>query len=735
MLYRFGRLTVRFRWAIILFWGVLFTLSLPFAPRLAAQLAAGFGEVRTESRIALDILEEEFDAGGSSITLVFSSDSLTVKDPRYVQEMERTLSRFKESPYVKRVITFYNSRNPHMVSPDGTTTYALVLLNLELDEAMDNYPRLKELIEPGELQIWATGGVPIFSDMNEASERDLQRAEMITLPLVLLALVLVFRGLVAAGLPVAMGGVSVATTLAILYFLAQATDVSIFAMNLASLLGLGIAIDYSLLIVSRFREELERRARDEAVAVTIATAGRAILFSGLTSALGLSGLLLFKYMMLRSLGMGGVLVVVVSMLVALTLLPAILSVVGRRIDLLSILRRGPTAREGLWHRLAFWVMRNPILVSVPLMALLLLLGTPFLGVKLGEPWASILPPKAEARQGWELVSEKIGPGELSPILVVARSPTDIRSPRNLDAIYDLAHDLSADERVERVESIATLDPSITREQYHLLLANPSLVPPGLREALNSFMGPTSTVLRVYTSVDPNSEEARGLVRRIRSYEPGGDLKLYVSGATADLMDAIDVMYSDFPKVIIFVVVAIYLVLLLLFRSVVLPLKAVVMNAMSIFASFGALVYIFQEGHFQGLLGFRAEGFTEASLPILIFCIVFGLSMDYEVFLLSRVKEIHDETDDNTLSVAQGLERTGRIITSAAMIMVLVASSFSTGEIVLIKALGVGIAIAVFLDATLVRALLVPALMRILGAWNWWAPGFLKRVLPQWQVPD
>jgi RND superfamily putative drug exporter len=286
-----------------------------------------------------------------------------------------------------------------------------------------------------------------------------------------------------------------------------------------------------------------------------------------------------------------------------------------------------------------------------------------------------------------------------------------------------------------VESIATFDPSITREQYHLLLANPSLVPPELREALNSFMGPTSTVLRVYTSVDPNSEEARGLVRRIRSYEPGGDLKLYVSGATADLMDAIDVMYSDFPKVIIFVVVAIYLVLLLLFRSVVLPLKAVVMNAMSIFASFGALVYIFQEGHFQGLLGFRAEGFTEASLPILIFCIVFGLSMDYEVFLLSRVKEIYDETDDNTLSVAQGLERTGRIITSAAMIMVLVASSFSTGEIVLIKALGVGIAIAVFLDATLVRALLVPALMRILGAWNWWAPGFLKRVLPQWQVPD
>ena len=733
MLYNLGRSMVRLRWWVVVFWALLLAGSLFLAPRVTSSLKSGFGEVETESRIALRIMVEKLDIPESAVTLVFSSDRLVATDPGYARQVEETIAPLYDMPEVVRVVTFYTSQNQDMVSADGRTTYGFVQLNTDIETSVDIFSEIKERLRPDELEVWATGGIAIFSDLNEASERDLRRAKIITLPIVLVALVIAFGSIVAAGLPMIMGIASISMTLALVFLLAQGTDMSIFVLNIASLLGLGMAIDYSLLMVSRFREELAHRGVEEAVAVTCATAGKAIVFSAVTSIIGLSGLLFFRFMMLRSLGIGGMAVILFSMLLALSLMPALLSLLGHRVNSLSIIPQRAMVVH-FWLRLSRWVMRHPVAVIVPVTAGLLLLGAPFFDVKLGSPWASILPEDAEARQGWELVAEEFGAGELSPIVVVSTSEEGVLSPENVGAAYDFAQSLAQDPRVARVESIVTLDSSISREQYQQLYSSPSpglIGGPAVTTALDELTGDSGNagLMRVFTRYHPVSDETKALVDDIRDDRPGGSLETNLTGVTPDLMDTVDRMYTDFPKMLIYVAITTYIALFWLFRSVFLPLKAVIMNVMSILASFGALVFVFQQGHFAGLMGFTAEGFTEASVPILLFAIVFGLSMDYEVFLLSRIKEHFDRTHDAVGAVADGLASTARVITAAAAIMVVVFSSFVLEDDRIVQIFGFGLAIAVLLDATVVRLLLVPAAMELLGEKNWWLPGWLDRVLP------
>ena len=728
-LHDLGLLMVRRRWLVVAIWAAVLVPSAVLAPRVTSALKSGFGEAKTESRLALRLMSDRLDVPESSVTLVFSSDALQATDPRYVQAVEETVAPLRDIPEVTRVVTYYNTNNPHMISADGRTTYGFVLLDAQIDAAIDMFPEIRKRLRPGELQVWTTGGIAIFSDLKEASESDLRRAEIITLPLVLIALVVVFGSVVAAGLPLVMGLVSITTTLALVYLLAQTTDMSIFVLNIASFLGLGMAVDYTLLMVSRFREELASRTVEEAVAVTCSTAGKAILFSAATSVIGLSGLLLFDFMMLRSLGIGGMAVILLSMLLALSLVPALLGALGARVNSLSVIPR-PVGEGRFWLRLSGWVMGHPLLVIVPVITGLLLLGLPFLDVKRGTPWASVLPDDAEARRGWQVAAEEFGPGELAPIVLIATSETSVLSPENVGAAYDFARRLEEDPRVVRVDSIVSLDASLSRQEYQRLYTSRSpekLGGPDLATALDELVSDSrdTSMMHIVSASHPLSDETKALVDEIRRNRPAGDLETFLTGVTPDVTDTVDRMYSDFPKVIIFVTIATYLALLWLFRSVVLPLKAVLMNMMSILASFGALVFVFQQGRFEGLLGFTSEGFTEASVPILLFAIVFGLSMDYEVFLLSRIKEEYDATGDNTHSVATGMERSGRVITSAALVLILVASAFATGEILIVKALGFGIALAIFIDSTIVRALLVPALMRLMSDLNWWAPTFLR----------
>ncbi len=738
VLYRLGLLMVRLRWAVIALWVLLFVSSAPLVLRLPAVLTSGFGATDTEAQRGLALLAQELGSGKSSLTVVFHSNQadLTVQEHAYALAVTEALEPFAPGrmPHVTGVVSYFNSHHPTLVSLDGRTTYATVLLDVPPDEALDLVPLVRKDLKAEGLETYVTGGVPIFYDLNTVIEQDARRTETVAFPLVLIALLLVFGSAVAAGLPVLIGAFSVLISLALVYLLTFTTSMSIFVLNIAVFLGLGLAIDYALLVVTRFREELGHRSVEEAVGTTLATAGRALLFSALTSIIGLSGLLFFDFTMLRSVGIGGIAVISISLLLALTLVPALLGVLGHRLNALALPWARPRRpREGMWRRIATLVMRHPLPFIGLLVPVLLLLGTPFLRVNLNAPWADALPARVESRRGWDIVAQEMGPGELAPVLLAVQSAGPMLAPDHIGALYDLVHPFATDPRVQRVESIVTLDPRLGREAYqHLYEGANTALPPAAQAALAELTRDDFTLVQIVPRYPPMAPETQALVRDLRDASREAALRVLVTGATADLMDATQAMYQAFPKAVAYILVATYLTLLVLFRSVLLPLKAVVMNLLSIFASYGALVVIFQEGFLSGLLGFTPSGSIDSALPILMFMILFGVSMDYEVFLLTRVKEEYDRTGDNTGSVAAGMERTGQVITSAALILVLVAGGMVTSEAVPLKAVGLGMAIAIFLDASVVRALLVPALMRVLGDWNWWAPAFIRGRQP---APD
>ena len=378
-------------------------------------------------------------------------------------------------------------------------------------------------------------------------------------------------------------------------------------------------------------------------------------------------------------------------------------------------------------------MDHPWRVFVPTLALLLLLGMPFLHVRFNAPDATILPADVASRTSYDILAREFGEGEFAPLILAVRTVGPATDPANVSLLYDWSRRLASDPRVSRVDSIVDIDPRLSKAQYQLLYASPAGVPDRLAAtALAETTRGDLTTISLTTPYGPNASEGRALVEELRDPEsplaPPTGLSVLVGGGAAEVTDVVDRIAADFPRTALFIFVTTYLVLFLLLRSVVLPLKALVMNSLSILASFGALVWIFQDGNLSSVLGFSPLGFVETTQPVILFCVLFGLSMDYEVFLLSRMKEVYDRTGDNRQAVARGLERSGRIVTSAALIVVLVAGSFAFADIVLIKALGIGMAIAVALDATVVRALLVPSTMRLLGDWNWWLPRRLERFI-------
>ena len=734
---RLGQIIYRRRVPVVVLWVLLVLASLPLAPRVADVLqVGGFANPELEASQALVTLQERLDFKATVLSVIFESDVWTADDPRFAAAANDVLSGLPGVPRVAEVVPY--AANPRQVSADRRTAYALVTLDAEPEGSQRLLPAIEGALRPPppELRVTLAGGPVFYSDIERASSEDLQRGEVIAFPLALIALVLIFGSLVAALTPIAVGGFSVVAILAGIYLLGRTTDLSIFVLNLATMLGLGLAVDYALFVTSRFREELETRPVPDAVAVTVATAGRAIFFSGLTVLIGLSALIVFPFMFMRSVGIAGVIVVFFSVLAAITLLPAILGILGGRINALTIVRYRAAAGgqgQGLWGRLALAVMARPWRFFLPALAFVLLLGSPFAHVRLSSPDASILPKSVPSRQGYDLLVEKFGGGELEPVAMAVRTRdgSSIFAPANIDALYEVTRALQADPRVARVDSLVTLDRRLGREQYRFLYADPANIPdPYARLVAPRFARGDTTLVSVVLTVPAVSDGAKALVRDLRAVQPPGALSWQITGTTGGVTDVVAALYRYFPLALIGVTIATYLILMILLRSVVLPLKAIAMNALSLLASYGALVWVFQDGNLSSLLGFTPLGFVEASLPIIMFCTLFGVSMDYEVFLLSRIREAWLETGDNARSVAVGLERSGRIITSAALIVVVVAGSFVTAQIVLIKALGLGVALAVLLDATLIRAILVPATMRLLGDWNWWLPGPLRRVLPQ-----
>ena len=752
---RLGDFCARRRRAVVGAWLLLLLLALPLAPQLPGALrSGGFSLDDLEASQARLLLESEIGAPPSAMVILFQSETdFRAGQPEFEAAVSQALARVPAAEHVAELLTHHAS--PRQVSADRRTVYELVLLDLPPDDSPRALEPVREALTPvAGIRTLLAGGPAFYGDIQVLSEHDLQRSEFISLPLAALALLVVFGSVVAAGMPIVIGGTAVLVALALIFLIASVTPMSIFVLNLATLLGLGLGVDYALLLTSRFREELALRGGgrladgrpdqhviNDAVASTVATAGRAAFFSGLTVLLGLIGLILFEFMVLRSVGIAGAAVVGLAVIAAVTLLPASLAFLGPRIDAFRVpalrgRRRRADARppgEGGWARLARRVMDRPLLFFVSTLAVLLLLGTPFLHVRFNAPDATILPPGVPSRQAYDLLVSEFGEGEFAPLQLAIRTRGAATAPDNVGALYDYSRRLGSDPRVRRIESIVDLDPRLGREQYQQIYAAPlGQLDPFAAAILARSTRDDLTTFTIVTPYGPNRPEAQALVEDLRDPEsalaPPAGMSVLVGGGAAEVRDVVARIGADFPRSAAFILISTYLVLFVLLRSVVLPAKALIVNALSITASFGALVWIFQDGNLSALLGFTPLGFVETTLPVILFCVLFGLSMDYEVFLLSRMKEVYDKTGDNREAVARGMERSGRIVTSAALIVVVVAGSFAFADIVLIKALGLGVAIAVALDATVVRALLVPATMRLLGDRNWWLPDSIRRFI-------
>ena len=707
-----GKYTYSYRKWIVAASVLAFLLAVVFGSGTIDRLKpGGFEDETSESFVAKELLEEELGQGQSSLFVVFSSDHLAVDDPRFQSAVEEALAPLARDESVARVDTFYTTGSPAFVSEDGTKTFAVVGLAQDADAASEEFPRLRSLLSSEELEINVTGQPAADRQIQDKAESDLQKAELFAFPIVAILLVLILRSLVAASLPLGMEILFILAALLGLRIQTEVTDVSIFALNITVLLGLGLSIDYSFLMVDRFRKELKTRDVPEALATTMSTAGKAVAFSGIAVAVSLLGLLFFPMNFLQSMGLGGAMVTALAAIGALTVLPAVLAILGPKVNALRVLPQG-SAKEGagFWYRLSTGVMRRPVVVMVPVLVVLLLLASPMLDLRLGNPDPSLLPSGNEVRIASERLENDFTPGESSPINVVVRSRSDILQPENLLALDQLTREIQAIPGVTRVDGLANASPES---------------PDSFDAAASRFVSANFTRLSVIAGLERNSEEAQDVVKAIRAIDPANGLEILVGGETAQLIDTKDSLFSSIPWALLFVSGVTFVVLFLMFGSVVLPLKAVAMNALSIGATFGVLVWIFQDGNLTGLLSFEPSGFLVTPLPVLLFGVVFGLSMDYEVFLLSRVKEEYDRTGDNAQAVARGLQHTGRIITSAALLFIVVTGAFATADIVIIKSLGVGMAVAVALDATIVRALLVPATMRLMGRYNWWSPRPLK----------
>jgi RND superfamily putative drug exporter len=744
MFYHLGKLATRYRWLIVGFWMVAIAISLPFAPRASEVLhSGGFVSPDIESERAVNLLVQKLHLNLTIVQVIFTSLNYTADSPQFIQETQTALASVRGMPEVSGIVSFTD--NPRQISLDRHAAYVNVLLKPDPDSAPKLLPALERRLQPAPDLKTSIGGGPVFyEDIQAVSERDLRRAEMLAFPFAIIALLLVFRSVVAAALPALVGGGAVIASLALIFGLGQITTLSIFVLNITTLFGLGLGVDYSLFIVSRFREELAHgRNVEEAVAISVATAGRAVTFSGLTVSLGLLGLVFFRINMLRSVGMGGVLVVLMAVFAAITLLPAVLAIIGTRVNAFPV--RLPKLRNlvgarfiapenaggektasgpqyGFWYRLSQLVMRYPVRIFVPVLLLLVALGLPFLEVRFSAPDASILPADVPSRAAYNLLASRFNARETTPILLAVQTKGDVLTPGNIHNLYAYVRRIEADARVARVDSIVSADPRFTLDQYELLYTHPQLIAdPYLSAFLKTSVAGDTTMISVISKYGMLDQHSQELVQTIRNTDPGNGMTVLVDGGTAGNIDYVHSLYTDFPIAVLIVSVTTYIVLLLFFRSLILPLKAILMNTLSILASYGALVVIFQNGFMHQALGFTPLGFVEASSPILLFCSLFGLSMDYEVFLLSRIQEAYWQTGDNTKAVALGLQRSGRIITSAALIVIVVSACFATADMILVKALGLGMALAVALDATLVRGLLVPATMRLLGDWNWWLP--------------
>ncbi len=712
--------------------------------------SGGWLDPNSESAQVSDRLEADFGAGQSAIIALFrATDGTDARSAAFQEAIATTLEGVVELDFVAGLTGFAETGDERFISRAGDAAYTVIGLDMDEDSSIEAVkPVQAALAPPPGYTVQLTGFGPIQADAIRLSEQDLARAELVSLPIAAVVLLLVFGSLVAAGLPLLVAGLAIPSAMGLIEVVAQQREMSVYVLNVATMLGLALAIDYSLFITSRFREELARgRTVEQAVERAVGTAGKAVMFSGVAVAIGLSGLLWFQASALNSIGIGGSIVVVASVGYGLTFLPAFLGMLGPRVNALSVdgllrrlgLRRGePDERRSRWAAVAHAVMRRPITVLVPVLAVLFLLGAPFFRLQQGVPDATVYPAGVPSRDAWVALQTEFRAGETTPIVVLLDTAAEPTSAEAIGAVMAFSDRILELDGIDRVEGPFAIPDPVTGEPMaadrlaELYAADPAQLPPALAVALEqlreAYIRDGTVRLDAISPFASSDPAATRLIPDVRSIESGDDItRVQIGGAAALGSDFLTSQNERIPWAIGTTLVASAIILFLLFGSLAIPVKAVVMTILSLSASFGALVWIFQEGNLKDLLGFEPLGYTIAGNPIIMFAALIGLSMDYEVLLLSRVQEAYRRTGDNAAAVAEGLAKTAGVITGAALIMVSVFAAFALADTVTIKSIGVGMALAVLLDATIIRVLLVPATMRLLGEWNWWAPGILGRL--------
>ena len=770
-----GDFVARYRWLVLTVWIVFVGVSVLGARQVKGELVSGGINVPgSESNRGEAMLADEFDRRPTrTAAAIFTSQRFKVTDQQYRDGVERALKNVQDTEGISRIRSFYSTGLKRLVSDDEHTTYAVVELSGNEEEAKARIPDIRDALRrdlSGDLDNAYIIGFPAVSyDISAGSAEDLHHAELYSLPLTIFLLLFVFGTIVAAGLPVMLGAAAVVTALGALYLVAQRMETSIFAMNTASMIGLGLGIDFSLLMVSRFREELAQgKTAHLATIHTVQTAGKSIVFSGLTVMLGLSVMLLYDLTLVRSIALGMLLVAGLAVLGAVTLLPALMCMFGRQVNSFNLIpgrRVGgrPQVGTGKWHAWSLLVMKFPWAFLLLALAILIGMSWPTREMNaIGAGGPQGVSKEAESRKGFELLSTAFPIGEVAPISILIKTDKadGAFDPTFREGIWKLTKDLEpeTDSRVARVESVANLNPSLTLEQFKAITPEQLIgTDPRQRGLIAQYVNIDRakdtyhvSVISKYPEVAP---ETTDLVRDIRSKiapsirELRG-AEILVTGQSALTLDYRDELFNQFPKLVGLVLLVTYFVLLLFFHSLILPLKAILMNLIGISASYGFLVMVFEWGILDDVMHFEHLGRLTMFPPVILFSILFGLSTDYEVFLLSRVKEIYERDkhkldqeyerrfgknfahdaaythkldEFNEHSVAEGLERTAGIITAAGLIMIVVFAAFAMGQVLVVKELGVGLSMAVLLDSTIIRVVLVPVSMKLLGHLNWWMP--------------
>jgi putative drug exporter of the RND superfamily len=688
---------------------------------VASRLSQGGFDAPSEQSVqAADILASEFHNGADNIILLVHAAHGTVDSTDVAAAGLALTRRLAEQPHMANVMSYWSLDHvPILRAGNGTAALVVGRITGDDDQITKREPAIAAAVaDPrGPISVQIGGFGPAFNEVNSVVEHDLLRAESFAVPLTLVLLLFVFGSLVAAAMPLTIGGVAVVGTLLMLRLLDEITPVSVFAVNLTTVLGLGLAIDYSLFVVSRFREELAAgKDVGPALEETLAHAGRTVAGSALTVAAAVSALLVFPLMFLRSFAYAGIAVALLAGIAALVVLPAALAVLGHRINAATVWHRSvrPPA-DGFWSRVTRGVMRRPVVVIVAVTAVLLVLATPFLHLKLGYFDDRVLPASDQVRQVDDALRTDFGQGQTDALQVVAPH-ADRVTPSARSAYAARLSDLAGVARVDAASGVWS--------------HGARLPAPAAYEA--QFDGGHGTWYSVVPAGNALSASGTRLVQEIRNSP--APFAVLVGGLPAEQADSTGVIDHYLPLALLLVAGVTFLLLLFLFRSVFIPLKALLLNALSLGAMFGAMVWIFQDGHLSGLLGFTPTGTLVDTMPVLMFCVAFGLSMDYEVFLVSRMKELHDRGRGPDEAVAGGLQSTGRIITAAALLMSIVFLGLVTSGISFMKLFAVGLTLAVLMDAFVIRGMLVPAVMKMAGEAAWWAPRFLRRRPPP-QPPD